>query len=646
MGNTIDLSTDLETKGFTFKGNDGSDQSGISVSSAGDVNGDGYDDLIIGAYGTNFYKGTAYVIYGENNNPGSIDLSTIEDKGFTIVGAQSYDYTGCSVSSAGDVNGDGYDDIIVGAYGADPTTPVFLNNAGISYVIYGSANNPGNINLFSALGSKGYAILGSAESATSGASVSSAGDMNGDGYDDIIIGEKNSYGQGGISYVIFGSANNSETINLSLSLGTKGFAITGSNAGDLSGSSVSSAGDFNNDGYSDIIIGAHNASPGAKAYAGISYVIFGSATNPGTINLAVGLGNKGFAIIGGAANDHSGRSVASAGDVNGDGFSDIIIGANYASPSTRTYAGISYVIYGNRTNPGTIYLANSLETSGFAILGATEVGSSGWSVSSAGDINNDGFMDVIIGAPGEKSNAGISYVLYGEADNPGTIDLLFLGTKGFAVMGDADGDGSGYSVSSAGDVNGDSYDDIIIGAYLADSYSKTNAGASYLIYGTGDTVAPTIAPTLVPSITPSYEPTQLANTPSQISDNSYPQISNGVKLNSGSNKPFNLLYSEAKHPGNYIKGDSTKKTSEKETNKTSTQSNKFASKDDKLSFYKAKNPKRNEKNSFENKLDDISVKKYDLKLGNAKSKYKTSSISQEIQANGDYNQIHKSTNKT
>lgn len=444
------------------------------------------------------------MIYGSATNPGTVDLfNSLFTEGFAIYGGIPHGNSGYSVSSAGDFNDDGYDDIIIGAPNYD-----------ISYVIYGSSINPGAINLANALGAQGFSVSSSSHGDGSGISVSSAGDVNGDGFGDIIIGaygaSPNSRSRAGTSYVIYGSSSNPGTINLANALGTKGFLVNGGALEDYSGRCVSSAGDVNGDGYDDIIIGAHQADPSSRTDAGISYVIYGSSTNPGTIDLINALGTKGFSVYGGAANDYSGYSVSAAGDVNGDGFSDIIIGAYGADPGSRSGAGISYVIYGTASNPGTIDLANALGTKGFSIYGRNSC--SGYSVSSAGDINSDGYSDIIIGAPFEAPNsrtsAGISYVIYGSSINPGTIDLInTLGTKGFTVNGGANDDYSGSSVSSAGDVNGDGYDDIIIGAYRATPSSRTFAGISYVIYDNIATQPPTITPSTIPTTSPTALPT-------------------------------------------------------------------------------------------------------------------------------------------
>ena len=519
--NIIDLSASLGAKGLAILGGSSGDNSGYSVSEAGDVNGDGYDDIIMGAWQAQVNSrgnaGTSYVIYGGINNPGTIDLSIVltSMQGFAILGGLPSPYgetSGNSVSGAGDINGDGYADIIVGAVGLS-------FSSGAAYVIYGSASNPGTIDLSVALtNSQGFSMFGKTLYVDTGYSVSGAGDINGDGYADIIVSAPYILNSIGESYVIYGNSNNPGTIDLSIALtSTQGFSIYGGTTGDNSGWSVSGAGDINNDGYADIIIGAVNA----KSKAGESYVIYGSSSNPGTIDLSLALtSTQGFAILGGAVGDQSGVSVSTAGDVNGDGYADIIIGALGASPNSRTNAGKSYVIYGNASCPGIIDLSVALtSTQGFAILGGAAGDQSGVSVSSAGDVNNDGYADIIIGAryasPSSRTNAGESYIIYGSSYNPGTIDLLALSSsQGFSIFGGKAFDYSGYSVSNAGDVNGDKYDYIIIGAYGAYPEFRSGAGESYVIYGSASpTPVPTKIPTMEPTIAPTFSPTALPTSP-------------------------------------------------------------------------------------------------------------------------------------
>jgi hypothetical protein len=205
-------------------------------------------------------------------------------------------------------------------------------------------------------------------------------------------------------------------------------------------------------------------------------------------------GSNGFVVNGIVINDNTGHSVSGAGDINGDSFDDIIIGANLASPNATTrYAGQSSVIFGGATvgNTGVIELSDLNGTNGFIFNGIDYMDYSGKSVKGAGDWNGDNIDDIIIGAasadPLGIRLAGESYVIFGKEQigNTGRFELSDLdGTNGVVFQGIHSFDLSGASVSGAGDVNGDHYDDIIIGAPGAEtSLKKSSAGASYLVFG-------------------------------------------------------------------------------------------------------------------------------------------------------------------
>ncbi|WP_345940571.1 cadherin-like domain-containing protein [Nostoc sp. UIC 10630] len=429
MANAVLNLSDLNgSNGFVINGIDERDQSGGSVSNAGDINGDGFDDLIIGARyadpnGQN-YAGESYVVFGSSTEFGaSFNLSSLNgSNGFVINGIDRYDRSGTSVSSAGDINGDGFDDLIIGANVASPNSQ---SAAGESYVVFGSSNGFGaSLNLSSLDGSNGFVINGIDERDFSGSSVSSAGDINNDGFDDLIIGAADASPNGqpfaGESYVVFGSSNGfGASLNLSSLDGSNGFVINGINEGDFSGGSVSSAGDINDDGFDDLIIGASSASANGQNGAGESYVVFGSSNGFGaSLNLSSLDGSNGFVINGIDNRDLSGSSVSSAGDINGDGFDDLIIGASGSFPNGENRAGESYVVFGSSNRFGASFNLSSLDGSnGFVINGIDAIGFSGSPVSSAGDINGDGFADLIIGAPFGSPNgqngAGENYVVFG-----------------------------------------------------------------------------------------------------------------------------------------------------------------------------------------------------------------------------------------
>ena len=184
--------------------------------------------------------------------------------------------------------------------------------------------------------------------------------------------------------------------------------------------------------------------------------------------------------------DQAGFSVSEAGDVNGDDVDDVIVGSYVADGAGRVNSGVSYVVYGQTAGPG-VDLATLTPAQGFRIEGAAADDWSGLSVSGAGDVNGDGRDDLIVGAPyanlNSRTNSGGAYVVYGRASAE-TVDLATLTpAQGFRIEGAAADDSAGFSVSGAGDVNGDGRDDVIVGVYLADNNGRSASGSAYVIYG-------------------------------------------------------------------------------------------------------------------------------------------------------------------
>jgi hypothetical protein len=329
--------------------------------------------------------------------------------------------SGFAVSAAGDINGDGVDDLIIGAFLADPNG---LDSAGSSYVVYGrSGGFAAAINLATLDGSSGFRLDGVAADDRSGFAVSAAGDINGDGIDDLIIGAPtagpNGVSNAGSSYVVYGrSAGFAAAINLATLDGSSGFRLDGVAAVDRSGYAVSAAGDLNGDGIDDLIIGAFGAGPNGLV-SGSSYVVFGrSGGFASSINLSTLDGSIGFRLDGVAADDRSGFDVSAAGDINGDGIDDLIIGARNADPNGVANAGSSYVVFGRSGSfASAINLATLDGSTGFRLDGVAAIDYSGVAVSAAGDINGDGIDDLTIGAyradPNGRIEAGSSYVVFG-----------------------------------------------------------------------------------------------------------------------------------------------------------------------------------------------------------------------------------------
>ena len=410
---------------------------GSNVSGAGDVNGDGYSDVIVGSpkYDNGEDdEGRAFVYYGS-----ATGLSA--NANWTAESNQIMGYFGNSVSAAGDVNGDGYADIIVGAYRDNI-------NQGNIFVYFGGASGPSvNANW-------------TAEGASFGNSVSGAGDVNHDGYADIIVGCRSyDYGQGQV-FGYYGSTTG-------LSANANWTAIA-NHAGGLLGCSVSGAGDVNGDGYSDVIVGASDYDNG-EANEGRAFVYYGGVAGLSTIANWTAESNQIDACFG--------YSVSGAGDFNGDGYSDVIIGA-YRYDNGQTDEGRAFVYYGSAAglsaNPNWIAEPNQ-DSANFGNI-----------VSSVGDVNGDGYSDVIVGAyryDNGQTNEGRAFVYYGSAAGLSVI-------ANWVAESNQEGASFGYSVSGAGDFNGDGYSDVIIGAYGYEN-GQPDEGRVFVYYGSASGLSAT-----------------------------------------------------------------------------------------------------------------------------------------------------------
>ncbi|ALQ50858.1 integrin alpha [Nitrosomonas ureae] len=467
---------------------------GNSVSNAGDMNGDGFDDFIIGAFGGprgepysgyDYISGSSYVVFGKASGfDATVDLSDLDgSNGFRLDKRGLYDFFGVSVSTAGDVNGDGFDDVIVGGLESVSNRVGF----GSSYVVYGKASGfDATVDLSDLDGSDGFRLDGEEKIGRLNTSVSNAGDVNGDGFDDVIVSggyyaDSNELNSGS-SYIVFGKASGIDaTVDLSDLDGNDGFRLDGEERYDRAGSAVSTAGDVNGDGFDDVIVGAFGADSNGSN-SGSSYVVFGKASGfDAAMNLSALDGSNGFRLDG-EVGSRSGSSVSPAGDVNGDGFDDLIIGVPYAAPNGYN-SGSSYVVFGKSSDfDATMRLSDLDGSNGFRLDGEMSHERLGRDVSAAGDVNGDGFDDVIIAVSGSSS----TYLVFGQATGfDGSVNLMTLMRKSSAYFGTVS------SVSGAGDVNGDGFDDLMIGVpggLAVDQYGyfRDTPSITYVVFGSSD----------------------------------------------------------------------------------------------------------------------------------------------------------------
>jgi hypothetical protein len=467
---------DLLTQwGLRFDGQSALNGAGYSVSDAGDVNGDGRPDVVLGApeasNNARTWSGSAYVVFG-GASATRIDLAALGANGFRIDGAAETNRAGRAVSGAGDVNGDGRADVLVGAPFADHNGPNSGHDSGSVYVVFGKASTT-TVDL-AALGDGGFRIDGAAGDDLAASAVSGIGDVNSDGRADVLVGAPAADATGkpdsGAAFVVFGK---SSTLTVDLgTLGDGGFRIDGPSAGDHAGEAVSGAGDVNGDGRVDLIVGAPSAD-GFSSLTGAAFVVFGKTT-PTAVDLAA-LGAGGFQIDGVAITDNAGAAVSGAGDMNGDGLMDVLVGAPEADNNGRNMSGSAYVVFGKATSANVDLAA--LGSGGFRIDGGAPVDRAGDAVSGAGDVNSDGRMDVLVGATGVDGNgrnsAGAAYVVFGKTSTA-PVDLSQLGSGGFRIDGGASTDLAGWAVSDAADMNGDGRVDVLVAAPDADPAGRSS----------------------------------------------------------------------------------------------------------------------------------------------------------------------------
>ncbi len=437
QGSATGLST---TADWIAEGNQASAAFGVSVGTAGDVNGDGYADVIIGAH---FYdngqtnEGRVYVYHGSATGLGTtVDWTSESD--------DPNAYFGWSANTAGDVNGDGYADIVVGAFLYDGGE----QDEGLAHVYYGSITGLNTTADWTVESDQIGAALGTA--------VGTAGDVNGDGYSDIIVGaDKYNNGQTdeGRVYVYYGGS-------IGLTNGPAVWTAEGNQDGAEFGRFVRTAGDVNGDNYDDVIIGAPYYD-GGQTDEGAAFIFHGSMTGPSIAPDWMAESDQ--------ADAEFGFPVGTAGDVDDDGYADVIIGARYYD-NDQIDEGRAYVYHGSATGLNAVadWIAEGNQVEAYF----------GVSTSTAGDVNCDGYADVIVGAlryNNGQEREGRAYVYHGSATGlSATADWMAESNYPLSYFG--------VSVDTAGDVNGDNCADVIVGAHGYNN-GIARGGRAYVYHG-------------------------------------------------------------------------------------------------------------------------------------------------------------------
>ena len=434
------------TAAWTAESDQVSDEFGYSVATAGDVNGDGYADVIVGAYAydngqTN--EGRAYVYLGSAAGLAATAAWTAESD-------QAFAYFGDSVATAGDVNGDGYADVIVGARSYDNGQ----TDEGRAYVFLGSAAGLAPTAAWTAESDQAFAYFGD--------SVATAGDVNGDGYADVIVGADwydNGQTNEGRASIYLGSAAGLAA--------TAAWTAEGDQAGALFGVSVATAGDVNGDGYADVIVGASGYDNG-QTDEGRASVYLGSAAGLAATAAWTAKGDQ--------AGANFGVSVATAEDVNGDGYADVIVGAD-TYDNGQADEGRAFVYLGSAAGLAATAAWTAESDQAGAYFGT--------SVATAGDVNGDGYADVIVGADtydNGQADEGRAFVYLGSAAG-------LAATAAWTAESDQAGAGFGNPVATAGDVNGDGYADVIVGAPYYDNDRYFDSGRTFVYLGSASGLA-------------------------------------------------------------------------------------------------------------------------------------------------------------
>ncbi len=515
---------------------------GFSVA-VGDVNGDGIGDLIVGALyaDATIHKkivnaGVTYVYFGRASLEKAVDLIASAD--LAIHGASKHGSSGFAVAS-GDLNGDGIDDIVIGAPEADSKLEKKQNDSGITYVVWGRKEFAAR-EIALETGSADLELHSTKNGEYSGSSLA-VGDFNGDGLDDLLIGSPftdRPANDAGVVYVVCGNRELSGKIDITSRACA---SVRGVSAGDRLGLAVA-AGDLNGDGIDDLILGAlETDGPGGASNVGEVAVIAGRRELSGELSLR---NDALFRFLGGYRGDYTGSALA-AGDINGDGVDDLLIGVPYADlrPSDaageeadpakgkEADAGKAFVFFGGADFGGEKSSRDGADVLLLGGQGGTNYGDHAGGSVGLGDLDGDGKAEILVGAPladvkgrtrpdpDHIKDVGAVFVVAGSSELPKVVDLetqsrrVVFGARkndffaGVALTKPRTGFGGLFNPDSyrkawvtrrydrffsraicVGDINGDGVADLIVGAPAADGPATLarkidDAGAVFVLLG-------------------------------------------------------------------------------------------------------------------------------------------------------------------
>ena len=533
--------------GARITGASPSSGTGADVALIGDHNGDGFSDYIVPSYSRDFI---VVIVMKQNTTNTDLRITDIvSDQYFRVIKGPFASGIGRSVDGVGDINGDSFDDVLIGCNGGEVDGRT--GRPGYAVVIFGKAGPFTDIEITKNWppSSVGFMILGPATSSAFSSAARMArglGDVNGDGVNDFAISATSYAGTSaktkpGVTYIIYGKKSYSYTTidTLPANFGSNGIVYTGAASEDNFGYGLSPAGDFNGDGIADFLMTSLAFDPVVggitRSNAGVAYLVFGSKTALASTDMSNFVtGSKGVRFLGAAADDFFGFGVGGVGDVNGDGIDDIAVGAPNVNLPNRADCGVVYVIFGTRT-PFTADVDMSTFTDftkGFAVYGHA-ASSQLCFASPAGDVNGDGVKDMLVGGVAGNCRA---HIIYGQTGtrtanvDTTTDDVMTFYFNPVSFLG-AGIDGGGQ------DITGDGIPDIVLGAWdvfvtpEGGGTMISQAGAAWMLPG------PFILPTMPPTTVPTAKPTANPSSPPSMAPSMSPSVSATITPTSPSVEP-------------------------------------------------------------------------------------------------------------